>query len=100
MNQAMPTEIKDKWARVCSAYQSMKEHTLKLLEHPESTEEQMMQAAVALRDSRVRLESARAKLSELYPRYTISTKGIAVKVYRTQPATTAPSTTTPTPTTI
>lgn len=97
MNQAMPTEIKDKWARVCSAYQSMKEHTLKLLEHPESTEEQMMQAAVALRDSRVRMESARAKLSELYPRYTISTKGISVRVmqiHRTQPATSTQSTTT------
>ena len=88
MNEAMPTAVKEKWAEICSAYQSMKEGVLETLEHADSTEEQMMQAAFALRNARMQLEGVRVKLSEMYPRYTITNKGIAVKIYRIQPTTT------------
>jgi len=88
MSELMPTETKEEWNRVCSSYKEMKEYILQLLEHPESTEEQMMQGALMLRAARIRLEEARVKLSEAYPRYTISLKGITVQIHRAQSTTT------------
>lgn len=84
MSAIMPTEVREKWKEACASYQSMKEGCLKLLEHPESTEEQMMQAAISLRNARMRLESARVRLAELFPRYEISLKGITVQINRTR----------------
>lgn len=83
MSELLSRELRDKWGNVCASYQSMKEGCLALLEHPESTEEQMMEAAVALRDARKRMESARVRLAELYPRYTFSLKGVSVQIHRT-----------------
>ena len=87
MSAIMPEETREKWKDACSAYQNMKEGCLKLLEHPESTEEQMMQAAVSLRNARMKLESARVRLAELFPRYTISLKGVSVRIHRNNPTT-------------
>ena len=78
----MPEETREKWANACASYQEMKEQCLALLEHPESTEEEMMQAAITLRNARMQLESARVRLAELFPRYTISSKGVAVRIHR------------------
>ena len=79
----MPEETREKWANACASYQNMKEQCLALLEHPESTEEEMMQAAITLRNARMQLESARVRLAELYPRYTFSLKGVSVQIHRT-----------------
>jgi nicotinamide mononucleotide adenylyltransferase len=88
MSEVMPTEIKEKWAEICSAYQEMKAGVLETLEYPDSTEEQMMQAALSLRNARMQLERVRVTLTEKFPRYTISTKGVAVKLHRTPSTTT------------
>lgn len=83
MSELLPRELRDKWGNTCASYQNMKEQCLALLEHPESTEEEMMQAAVTLRNARMQLESARVRLAELYPRYTFSLKGVSVQIHRT-----------------
>lgn len=90
MSEVMKPEMREKWAEICSAYQSMKTGVLETLEHPDATEEQMMQAAMSLRNARMQLERVRVRLAELYPRYTISLKGITVQLHRapTQPTTT------------
>lgn len=88
MSEVMPTAVKEKWAEICSAYQEMKAGVLETLEHPDSTEEQMMQAALHLRNARMTLERVRVTLTESFPRYMITTKGIAVRVYRTPSTTT------------
>jgi hypothetical protein len=94
MSEAMPTEIKEKWAEICSAYQEMKAGVLETLEHPDSTEEQMMQAALHLRKARMTLERVRVTLTEKFPRYPITTKGIAVQIHRTRTPEPQPTTTT------
>ena len=94
MSEVMPTEVREKWAEICSAYQSMKAGVLETLEHPDATEEQMMQAAQHLRNARMQLERVRAKLTELFPRYEISLKGITVQINRTRiQVSTTPTTT-------
>mgnify|MGYP003347088502 CR=1 FL=1 len=84
MSEIMPRELQDKWANVCSAYQEMNAGVLETLEHPDSTEEQMLQAALHLRRARLVLERVRASLVEKFPYYTITTKGIAVRISRTR----------------
>ena len=83
----MPEETRERWKDACASYQEMKAACLELLEHPDSTEDEMMQAALTLRNARMQLESARVRLAELFPRYTISPKGISVQIHRNNPTT-------------
>ena len=84
MKRVLNQEIRDGWELQCARYQSMKGKVLKVLEHPDSTEEQMLQAALHLRRARLVLERVRASLVEKFPYYTITTKGIAVRISRTR----------------
>jgi hypothetical protein len=72
-------EIRDAWELQCARYQSMKHKVLKVLEHPESTEEQMMDAAALLRSARTNMVAMRESLSNLFGEYFVTLDGWKVK---------------------
>lgn len=78
MNKPNPERIygvRDKWKDMCAQYQEMKEKSIKLLEHPESTEEQLLEVARMLRDLRKQMNDAKDTLNRTYPSYAFDLKG-------------------------
>ncbi len=69
----------DKWKEQCDRYQSMKEQSIKLLEHPDATEEQLLEVARVLRDTRKRMTDMRDLLNATYKPYVFDLKGAGVK---------------------
>ena len=68
-----------KWKEQCTRYQEMKERCIKLLEHPESTEEQLLEVARILRDTRKRMTDMRGLLNATHTQYVFDLKGAGVK---------------------
>ena len=64
-----------KWKEQCERYQSMKENCIKLLEHPEATEEQLLEVARVLRDTRKCMADMKDTLNATYPAYTFDVTG-------------------------
>lgn len=84
MNEAkkkpiLTREIRDAWELQCARYQSMKHRVLLVLEHPEATEEQMMEAAALLRSARTTMTAMRESLSNLFGEYFVTLDGWKVK---------------------
>ena len=75
----MTREIRDEWELQCARYQVMKHKVLKVLEHPESTEEQMMEAAAVLRSARTNMVAMRESLSKLFDEYFVTLDGWKMK---------------------
>jgi hypothetical protein len=64
-----------KWKEQCDNYQSMKDNCIKLLEHPEATEEQLLEVARVLRDTRKRMADMKDYLNATYIAYTFDVTG-------------------------
>lgn len=64
-----------KWKEQCERYQNMKENCIKLLEHPEATEEQLLEVARVLRDTRKRMADMKDRLNSTYPAYKFDVTG-------------------------
>ena len=78
MNTSTPNRIYGvigKWKEQCERYQNMKENCIKLLEHPEATEEQLLEVARVLRDTRKRMADMKDTLNDTYPRYEFDLMG-------------------------
>jgi DNA-binding protein Fis len=75
----MTREIRDGWELQCARYQSMKHRVMLVLEHPDSTEEQMMEAAALLRSARTHMTAMRESLSNLFSGYFVTLDGWKVK---------------------
>jgi hypothetical protein len=65
----------NKWKEQCTNYQNMKENCIKLLEHPEATEEQLLEVARVLRDTRKRMADMKDYLNSTYPAYAFDVTG-------------------------
>ena len=71
----------DKWKEQCTRYQEMKERSIKLLEHPDATEEQLLEVARVLRDRRKRMTDMRDLLNATYKPYVFDLKGAGTKMF-------------------
>jgi hypothetical protein len=69
--------VANKWKEQCERYQGMKEKSLRLLEHPEATEEQLLEVARVLRDTRKRMSDMKDILNSAYPKYLFDLNGKA-----------------------
>ena len=65
----------NKWKEQCTNYQEMKEKCIKLLEHPEATEAQLLEVARVLRDTRKRMSDMKDRLNSTYPKYSFDVTG-------------------------
>lgn len=76
---AMKTErvygVINKWKEQCTNYQEMKEKCIKLLENPEATEEQLLEVARVLRDTRKRMSDMKDYLNSTYIAYVFDVTG-------------------------
>lgn len=77
--RVLNVEIRDAWELQCARYQNMKHKILQVLEHPDSTEEQMMEAATLLRSARTNMIAMRESLSNLYGEYFVTLDGWKMK---------------------
>ena len=78
MNVSTPNRIYGvigKWKEQCERYQSMKDNCIKLLEHPEATEEQLLEVARVLRDTRKRMADMKDYMNATYTAYTFDVTG-------------------------
>ena len=85
MNTSTPNRIYGvigKWKEQCERYQSMKDNCIKLLEHPEATEEQLLEVARVLRDTRKRMADMKDYLNATYIAYTFDVTGRASPKYK------------------
>ena len=57
------------WNQTCADYAEMGDNTLKLLAHPDTTQDQAMQAWEAYRDASKRMHLMRSDLETRYPEY-------------------------------
>ena len=72
----------NKWKEQCTNYQEMKEKCIKLLEHPEATEAQLLEVARVLRDTRKRMSDMKDTLNSTYPTYSFDVTGkVTPKAY-------------------
>jgi hypothetical protein len=78
-DRVLNKEIRDAWELQCARYQVMKHKVLKVLEHPDATEEQMLDAAAVLRSARTNMVAMRESLSNLYGEYFVTLDGWKVK---------------------
>lgn len=69
--------IANKWKEQCSAYQEMKERSIKLLEHPDATEQELLEVARLLRETRKAMNSMKDLLNASYPKYVFDLDGKA-----------------------
>jgi hypothetical protein len=72
----------NKWKEQCERYQSMKDSCIKLLEHPEATEEQLLEVARVLRDTRKRMADMKDYLNSTYPAYAFDVTGKVSPKYK------------------
>ena len=56
----------NKWKEQCDHYQNMKERCIKLLEHPEATEDQLLEVARVLRETRKSMGDMKDTLNSTY----------------------------------
>lgn len=78
MNEPKPNRIYGvigKWKDQCTNYQEMKEKCVKLLEHPEATEEQLLETARCLRDVRKRMSAMQEQLNSSFTQYKFDLTG-------------------------
>jgi hypothetical protein len=65
----------NKWKDMCDNYQEMKDRCIALLEHPEATEEQLLETARVLRDTRKSMGDAKELISQTHPQYAFDLTG-------------------------
>jgi hypothetical protein len=72
----------NKWKEQCERYQSMKDNCIKLLEDPEATEEQLLEVARVLRDTRKRMADMKDYLNSTYSAYAFDVTGKVSPKYK------------------
>lgn len=85
MNEPTPSRVYGvigKWKEQCTRYQEMKERCIKLLEHPEATEEQLLEVARVLRETRKSMGDMKDLLNTTHTAYVFEVTGkVLPKVY-------------------
>ena len=73
----------NKWKEQCERYQEMKAKCIKLLEHPEATEDQLLEVARVLRETRKSMGDMCANLNTTYTGYMFDLTGkVSSKAFR------------------
>ncbi len=89
--------VANKWKEQCAQYQSLKEKSLRLLEHPEATEAHLLELARILRETRRDMYDMKDRLNSSFPKYSFDLTG---KVHPKNHTKYTTQLTTPTPTTV
>jgi hypothetical protein len=67
--------VANKWKEQCAHYQSLKEKSLRLLEHPDATEAHLLELARILRETRRDMYDMKDRLNSSFPKYSFDLTG-------------------------